>query len=212
MSLIKRELKDLREQSSKEKIQAKHDMKLRMLEKERDWFKAEALKLDKVSSQYKEAFDKLKATMSVAEEDRDFYQTQLFNAKKYNKALNIDIQRITNTTVDPSHVMKSLDTQNESITLSHSQTINPNPKANIEVQIHKIKEENTRLFKREAVYKETIKNLKKSSKNNNKKGPMTERNNIYNSELRDIFKSCIDVVKKDIRNRRKAVSEYSSAR
>jgi len=43
------------------------------LEKERDWFRREALKLDKMCKDHKKILVKLKTTLEGMEEDRDFY-------------------------------------------------------------------------------------------------------------------------------------------
>ena len=102
MYQIKKELKELKEKTSKEKMKAKNESKIKMLEQERDWFRDEALKLDKSSNEYKQMLEKLKATLDVVEEDRDFFQDQLFNAKKFNKALNLELQKMSQKPADQS--------------------------------------------------------------------------------------------------------------
>lgn len=66
------------------------------LEKERDWFRREALKLDRMCKDHKKILNKLKSTLENIEEDRDFFQEQLFNAKKVNKALLMEVEKYKN--------------------------------------------------------------------------------------------------------------------
>ena len=42
---------------------------------------------------HKRILNKLKATLENIEEDRDFFQEQLFNAKKVNKALLMELEK-----------------------------------------------------------------------------------------------------------------------
>jgi len=42
---------------------------------------------------HKRILSKLKATLENIEEDRDFFQEQLFNAKKVNKALLMELEK-----------------------------------------------------------------------------------------------------------------------
>ncbi len=60
------------------------------LEKERDWFRREALKLDKMCKDQRKILARLKTTLESMEEDKDFYSEQLVKTKKINKALVIE--------------------------------------------------------------------------------------------------------------------------
>jgi hypothetical protein len=74
MFVIMREMRELRDKASGERHKAKNEARLVNLEKERDWFRREALKLDKVSKEQKKILVRLKTTLESMEEDRDFYQ------------------------------------------------------------------------------------------------------------------------------------------
>lgn len=92
-----KEMRELKEKASSERHKAKQEARLVNLEKERDWFRREALKLDKMCKDHKRILNKLKATLENIEEDRDFFQEQLFNAKKVNKALLMEMEKYKNT-------------------------------------------------------------------------------------------------------------------
>ena len=93
MYAIMKEMRELKEKASAERHKAKQEARLINLEKERDWFRREALKLDKMCKDHKRILAKLKATLENIEEDRDFFQEQLFNAKKVNKALLMELEK-----------------------------------------------------------------------------------------------------------------------
>ena len=73
MFVIMREMRELRDKASIERHKAKNEARVVNLEKERDWFRREALKLDKVCKEHKQILARLKTTLETMEEDRDFY-------------------------------------------------------------------------------------------------------------------------------------------
>lgn len=94
MFVIMREMRELRDKASGERHKAKNEARVLNLEKERDWFRREALKLDKVCKEHKRVLARLKTTLEGMEEDRDFYQEQLVNAKKVNRALVVENEEL----------------------------------------------------------------------------------------------------------------------
>lgn len=85
-----KEMKELRDKASTERHKAKSEARLVNLERERDWFRSEALKLDKMCKDQKKILARLKTTLENMEEDRDFYQEQLVETKRINKALVLE--------------------------------------------------------------------------------------------------------------------------
>jgi hypothetical protein len=77
MFVIMREMKELRDKASAERYKAKNEARVVTLERERDWFRREALKLDKMCKEHKRILARLKTALENVEEDRDFYQEQL---------------------------------------------------------------------------------------------------------------------------------------
>ena len=216
MYQIKKELQELREKTSKEKMRAKNEAKIKMLEKERDWFRDEALKLDKTTNEYKQMLEKMKATLEVVEEDRNFFQDQLFNAKKFNKALNMELQKVSQKTIEPSEQPPSSenslreDFEMNKMLLSEKPRAITNISEDYRERMNKLTLENTQLKKREAMYKETIQTLQKQEKFR-KRVPGNTGTQMYdNNELKEFFLSCIEEVKKDIIKRRALSSNYSS--
>lgn len=93
LTRIKGEMMELKDQASKEKLKHKNEKRMIELEKERDWFRKEALKLDKMCRDHKRQLNKMKVTLENTQEDRDFFRIQLFKAKKVNKAMIIELEK-----------------------------------------------------------------------------------------------------------------------
>ena len=114
MIKVKKELKDLKERTSEAKLKSLQDHRLRSMETERDWFRSEALKLDNMAKKHTKIMNKMKTTLEIIEEDRDFFQEQLFTTKKLNKALNIELNKykVSQGSMGPHHLKtESLDTE-----------------------------------------------------------------------------------------------------
>ena len=60
---VMKELKLLKEQMSEVKIQERQDKKVKTLEDERDWFRGEALSLNKKVKEYESLIQRMKVTM-----------------------------------------------------------------------------------------------------------------------------------------------------
>ena len=73
MENILKDMQELKDKSNADRLKAKQDEKLVVIEKERDWFRDEALKLNKVQKEQKAILDRLKQKLESAQEDRDFY-------------------------------------------------------------------------------------------------------------------------------------------
>ena len=70
---IMKEMKELKDKASAERIRAKTESRIADVEKERDWFRREALKLDKMCKDHKRILGKMKSSLENTEEDRDFF-------------------------------------------------------------------------------------------------------------------------------------------
>lgn len=75
MLVIQKDMVDLKEKASVERNRAKQEARAMKLENERDWFRTEALNLDRVCKAQKEELDRLKhLTTGQAEELRSTHQ------------------------------------------------------------------------------------------------------------------------------------------
>ena len=72
MYTIQKDMRDLKEKASIERIKAKQEARLVNLEKERDWFRKEALDLDKMNKDHKQLLQRLKQRLEQVSEDKDF--------------------------------------------------------------------------------------------------------------------------------------------
>lgn len=55
------------------------------MEKERDWFRLEALQLDKMNKDHKRLIVELRQRLEAATEDKEFLHKQLVDAKSINR-------------------------------------------------------------------------------------------------------------------------------
>ena len=86
-------MRDLKEKASVERHKAKSDAKLLNLEHERDWFRREALDLDKMNKNHKLLLAELKQRFESVTEDKTFLNNQLVEAKMINKSLMFELDR-----------------------------------------------------------------------------------------------------------------------
>ena len=85
MYIVQKDMRDLKEKASVERIKAKQEARLVNMEKERDWFRREALELDKMNKDHKRVLMELRERLETVSEDRDFMHQQLIEAKSINR-------------------------------------------------------------------------------------------------------------------------------
>ena len=93
MYIVQQDMRDLKEKASVERHKAKSDAKLLNLEHERDWFRREALDLDKMNKNHKLLLNELKTRYEAVAEDKTFLNNQLVEAKMINKSLMFELDR-----------------------------------------------------------------------------------------------------------------------
>lgn len=71
MFVVQKDMKDLKEKANSERIKAKMDARLVHLEKERDWFRAECLQLDRMNKDMKKLLANLKIRLESESEERE---------------------------------------------------------------------------------------------------------------------------------------------
>ena len=81
MYVVQKDMKDLKEKANAERLKHKMDARLVHLEKERDWFRAEALQLDKMNKENKKLVLTLKVRLEGESEDKEFLHQQLVDTK-----------------------------------------------------------------------------------------------------------------------------------
>lgn len=91
MFFVQRDMKDLKEKASVERIKAKMDARLVHLEKERDWFRSECLQLDKMAKDYKKLMVTLKVRLEGESEERQILHDKLIEEKSVNKRLMYEL-------------------------------------------------------------------------------------------------------------------------
>lgn len=91
MTKIQQELKSLKRKIDEETKKQKANDKMNILEEERDYFRAEALRLDKICKDQLRDIDELKFKMRILTEDKNYYEGFVIETKKENKALKSEL-------------------------------------------------------------------------------------------------------------------------
>ncbi|KRX10859.1 hypothetical protein PPERSA_12210 [Pseudocohnilembus persalinus] len=91
MTKIQKELKTLKRKIDEETKKQKTNDKMNILEQERDYFRAEALRLDKICKDQLRDLEELKFKIQILTEDKDYYENFVIETKKENKALKSEL-------------------------------------------------------------------------------------------------------------------------
>lgn len=82
-------MKDLKKKASAERHKAKGDARMITMQEEREWFRREALTLDRINKDQKRALHELKQELEAAKEEKKFAYDELVKAKaQCNSLLN----------------------------------------------------------------------------------------------------------------------------
>jgi len=90
-------MRDLKEKASVERIKAKQEARLVNMERERDWFRKEALELDKTNKDHKRVLVEIKTRLESVSEDKEFLHQQLIDAKSINRSLMFKLDQYKQT-------------------------------------------------------------------------------------------------------------------
>jgi len=91
MMHIQKELKILKKKVDEETYKRKNNERMNILEQERDWFRAEAIRLDKVCKEQQKSLQEVKFKLKLVSEDKSYFEEFVLNAKKENKALKEEL-------------------------------------------------------------------------------------------------------------------------
>ena len=70
-------MRDLKEKANVERIRAKQEAKLVNLERERAWFRREALELDQMNKDHKKVLAELRGNLETVSEDKSILNNEL---------------------------------------------------------------------------------------------------------------------------------------
>jgi hypothetical protein len=214
---VQKELQNLRSKVDEAELAMKKDAKIVGLQKERNWFRKEALRLDGFATNIKKDLKFMREKLVTIEEDRNWLEKQLKASKKQNKLLRAELEiRLSSTPVHtpiddpramspmfpPTRDRRSMTTtpsmgfrKNEG-SMKRNASYNPNRKS--------IGQE--KLIKENKDKKEEIRMLKRQLKNAQNEMIKMRAANVggqqERSSLEELFLRCVDTIKKDVERRK----------
>ncbi|EAR93362.2 hypothetical protein TTHERM_00885770 (macronuclear) [Tetrahymena thermophila SB210] len=94
MYTVSKELKALKKKMDDELLRQKANDKMNILTEERDYFKAEALRLDRTCKEQERQIEELQFKQKVLTEDKNYYEGFVIETKKENKALKSELLQL----------------------------------------------------------------------------------------------------------------------
>jgi len=90
----------MKKKIDEETLKQKADEKKRILEEERDYFREEALRLDKICNEQLRTIEELKFKLKITNEEKNYYEGFVIDSKKENKALKYELLQLYRNKVD----------------------------------------------------------------------------------------------------------------
>lgn len=95
MRNVQNDFKELRQEMEEKERAVENNVKVKELEKERDWYRKEAMHLDKVLQKTKASEEELRGKVEELEEDRNWLTKQLKIVMKQKAALEYQLDRLS---------------------------------------------------------------------------------------------------------------------
>ncbi|KAM3145681.1 hypothetical protein pb186bvf_002227 [Paramecium bursaria] len=108
---IQKELKTMKRKIDEEALRQKADEKKRILEEERDYFREEALRLDKLCQEQQRTIEELKFKLKITNEEKNYYEGFVIDSKKENKALKYEILQLYKQKMEEQKITKIQEAQ-----------------------------------------------------------------------------------------------------
>mmetsp|Transcript_6897 Transcript_6897/g.12192 ORF Transcript_6897/g.12192 Transcript_6897/m.12192 type:complete len:347 (-) Transcript_6897:135-1175(-) len=210
MYTVQKEFKELKQKADEEETKTRRDAKIQSLEKELDWFMNEALRLDELCKKYKKELDKWKGKAEALEDDRQFLENQIKQAKRNNKSLRGAVEQAQSSAY--SALVNADDSRQQAQTQDgapgqHALEVEDSPQGQAYSGLSQELEER---------YQATVKSLKlklvQEQRSSAKMRAVADRQFGEPSELEAFFLDCVDKVKETISHRKKAAMGQGKAK
>ena len=94
MFVLKKELKHLKDKLGEETLKRQRDEKVQFYMQERDYFRAQALRLESEKNGYIKDINNLKMKLLTIKDDKKYFETFVIEARKENKDLKDEIRQV----------------------------------------------------------------------------------------------------------------------
>ncbi|OMJ82526.1 hypothetical protein SteCoe_16752 [Stentor coeruleus] len=174
MTDIQKEIKSLRQTISQEELKRRRDEEILSRERERDWFRNEALRLDKICKEYMKSTEIWKSKAKMLEDDKKILEDKVWALTSY-----IQNDNSRSKSVNP---IKSTETLNKSFITESASTLKSSPDKNYRNAIGHMRKELS-------FYKSWNKKLKSETT-----GIIKRKHNLEN-----LFEECVEVARDDLK-------------
>jgi hypothetical protein len=180
MFAIQKELKLLKMSISHEELKRRRDEEILAREKERDWFRDEALRLDRICKEYMKSAEMWKSKAKMLEQDKKVLE------EKLQQLSHREPKKSETKSVSP---MKSSVSLHKSFITESAVTIKTQNNQNVEGTI-------SHLHNEIKFYKNWVKKLR------------AETNGIINRkhQLENLFQDCVELAKEDVKRSNESLS------
>eukprot|EP00403_Amphidinium_massartii_P016791 CAMPEP_0178427796 /NCGR_PEP_ID=MMETSP0689_2-20121128/29930_1 /TAXON_ID=160604 /ORGANISM="Amphidinium massartii, Strain CS-259" /LENGTH=341 /DNA_ID=CAMNT_0020049515 /DNA_START=92 /DNA_END=1113 /DNA_ORIENTATION=- len=209
MYTVQKEFRELKQKADEEETKSRRDKKVTSLEKELEWFMSEALRLDEQCKKYKKELDKWKGQAEALEDDRQFLENQIKNAKRHNKSLRGSVQKAQTSAYTALVAADEAKQEEEEPATTGAIEVAkpPTPPDHMESPLGP-----GLTPELEQRYQNCVRRLKQQLDTEQrlaqKMRTIADRQFTEPSELESFFGECIDKVKADISERRRQKEDY----
>lgn len=202
MHSVRKEFKGLREKADAQMTQNRRDDTIKNLTQQLQWFMTEALRLGEHCKRYKQELDKWKGKAEALEGDRRFLEDQIKNAKKSNKSLRGAVEKAQTDAYSALVAGEEGNAGGVMVPASpeHSTLAIEDTGSGLSVELEKR-------------YQDAVKSLKAQldaeQRKTAKLRSISDQQFNEPSELEAFFVECVEKVRSEIRERRRATAAHN---
>jgi hypothetical protein len=212
---VQKELQGLRAKVDESELELRKNQKIVALQKERDWYRSEALRLDTFATNIKKDLKFMRERLSTIDEDRNWLERQLKASKKQNKLLRAELEIRLSATPATTATSHTSHTEGSGfLPPPRSQTATPGAGATRKAPPRskstipggtRRSTGSSQATKEVGLLRDEVERLSMKLKNSQKQLTRARAENVertrQRSAMEDLFLRCVDTVKSQIQRR-----------